>query len=206
MIHQGVPEETLILILMLPVVTTVIAFFRHIIGVKAFGIYAPLILTFAFVSTGIKYGIAIFLIVLLTGTLVRFAIKRLRLLYLPRMAIVLTVVSLAAFLMFLEGSYAGRTNLILISILPILIMITLVEKFLTAQIKRGGTTAIILTLETLIISVICYHIITWPWLKSLILTNPGWVVAISILINIFLGKWTGLRLAEYLRFKEVIKR
>jgi len=33
-----------------------------------------------------------------------------------------------------------------------------------------------------------------------------WIILLSVPINIFLGKWTGLRLSEYLRFKEVIKK
>jgi len=74
---------------MLPVVATVIAFFRHIIGIRGFGIYTSLILSFAFVEAGLEYGLIIFFLVLLAGTLARILISKLHLAYLPRMASVL---------------------------------------------------------------------------------------------------------------------
>lgn len=202
---NGVPGDTVLLILMLPIVATIISFTRQILGIKAFGIYTPLIITFAFLATGIKYGIAIFVIVLVIGTLMRFILKRFRLLYLPKMAITFIVIALAMLILFFEGAFSQRTGLIAVSIFPILIIITLTEKFIAAQIKRGNRTAIILTLETLIIAIVCYFVASWPWLQKITLSYPTWVIIVAIILNILLGKWTGLRLTEYLRFKEVIK-
>jgi uncharacterized membrane protein YjgN (DUF898 family) len=205
MINQGVPQETVVLLLMLPIVATIIAFARQIIGIKGFGIYTPLIISFAFLATGLKYGLALFMTILLVGTLIRLLVKRFHLLYLPRMAIVLTSVALAILLLFLEGAYSGRKGLVAASIFAILIMVTLVEKFVAAQIERGARKAIILTSETLFLSIICYWIASWLWLQDLVLFYPLWIILGSIVINIFLGKWTGLRLSEYWRFREIIK-
>ncbi len=205
MISQGVPQETLIYLLMLPIVATVIAFARQIIGIKGFGIYTPLIITFAFLATGLKYGIIFFFTILLVGTLMRLFVRRFRLLYLPRMAIALTAVVLAVLIIFYLGAYSQKTSLITVSIFVILIMITLVEKFLVAQIERGGKGAIFLTTETLILSIICYWVASWIWLQVFILNHPLATIFLTIIINIFLGKWTGLRLIEYFRFREVIK-
>ena len=205
MINQGVPQETVVLLLMLPIVATVIALARQIIGIKGFGIYTPLIISFAFLATGLKYGLALFMTILLVGTLIRLLVKKLRLLYLPRMAIVLTSVALAILLLFLEGAYSGRKGLIAASIFAVLIMVTLVEKFIVAQIERGARGAIILTSETLLLSIICYWIASWLWLQNLVLLYPLWIILGAIAVNIFLGKWTGLRLLEYWRFREVIK-
>jgi len=205
MINQGVPQETIVLLLMLPIVATIIAFARQIIGIKGFGIYTPLIIAFAFLVTGLKYGLAFFVVILVVGTLMRLLVKKIRLLYLPRMAIVLSVVALAILLLFLIGAYTEQKGLILAPVFAILIMITLVEKFVVAQIEQGARGAIILTTETLILSIICYWIASWSWLQNLALLYPIWIILISIAINILLGKWTGLRLSEYFRFREVIK-
>ena len=138
---QSIPEQTLILILMLPVVATIIAFLRQIVGIKAFGIYTPLIITFAFLSTGLGYGLLIFLIVLVSGTLTRLLLRRFRLLYLPRMAIVLSIVAFVIFGLYWAGQQISENNLYSISIFPILIIITLVEKnkirFIHASSSRG---------------------------------------------------------------------
>ena len=205
-IAEGIPFETVILILMLPIIATFIAFLRQVVGIKAFGIYTPLIITFAFLATnGIKYGIAIFLVVILSGRLMRFILKPLRLLYLPRVAIMLSLVALVVLFMLTLGGNFRRTGLASVSIFPILIMITLVEKFVAVQIEKGNKTAIILTLETLLISVIGFYIASWRELIIILSTWP-WIVLMTIPVNFFLGKWTGLRLSEYLRFREILKK
>lgn len=203
---RGVPLETAQLILILPIIATFIAFLRQVIGIKAFGIYTPLIIIFAFLATnGIKYGIAIFLAVIIIGVLMRFLLKPFRLLYLPRVAIMVSFVAFAILLMLTLGGDLKRTGLASVSIFPILIMITLVEKFVAVQIEKGNKTAIILTSETLIISVLGFYIASWQHLINSITAYP-WIVLATIPINIFLGRWTGLRIAEYFRFREILKK
>jgi hypothetical protein len=211
-VNYGVPISTVTLILVLPIVVTIITFFRQIVGIKAFGIYTPAMVTFAFsgiglqagnLSKGVKYGTAIFVMVILVGTLSRILMKKFRLLYLPRMAIVITLVSFATLGVLIAGGAKNRTGLAEVSIFPILIMITLVEKFVATQIEKSSRTAIILSTETLIISIISYYIISWQPLLSFVQQYPI-IILLTIFVNIFLGRWTGLRLIEYFRFKDLI--
>jgi hypothetical protein len=204
-VDQGVPLGTVILLLMFPLIATLAAVFRQLIGIKAFGIYTPSIIIFALLATGIKYGLALFIVVILVGMVIRFLLKKLRILYLPRVAITLSIVSLSILLLLVLGGSFQRTGLAAVSIFPLLIMITLVEKFVAAQIEKGNKVAMILALETLIISLVGYYLVKWPLLISLIVAYP-WVVLLTLPINFALGKWTGLRLSEYFRFKEVFKR
>jgi len=205
-IGKGVPFETIVLILMLPIIATFIAFLRQVVGIKAFGIYTPLIITFAFLATnGIRYGIVIFIAVLALGMIMRFVLKPFRLLYLPRVAIMVSVVAILILLMLALGGNFQRTGLAAVSIFPILIMITLVEKFVTVQIEKGNRTAMILAIETLFISIAGYYIASWKILIKFIILYP-WIILLIIPINIFLGKWTGLRLIEYFRFKNILKK
>ncbi|NTV40756.1 MAG: hypothetical protein HGA61_00575 [Candidatus Moranbacteria bacterium] len=204
-LQQGVPLETVILLLMLPVIVTLIAFFRQVVGVKAFGIYTPAIVTFAFLAVPqLRYGVIVFVSVILVGMLMRFALKGLRILYLPRVAITLSVIAFSILFLLGLGGFMQRTGLASVSIFPILIMITIVEKFVAAQIEKGNKAAIILAVETLIISLVGYYLASWPVLIRGIVAFP-WMILITIPINIFLGKWDGLRLTEYVRFKDVLK-
>jgi len=207
-INYGIPQETLVLLLMLPIIATVIAFARQIIGIKGFGIYTPLIISITFVLTGIKYGLIIFTTVLLVGTLTRLAINKLklRLLYLPRIAIIIIAVAVSIIPLFLISARYYKKGLTQTSVFAVLIMITLIEKFLASQIKRGGKEAAALILETLLLSTFCYYLASWTLLQNTALRYPFWIITISLASNLFLGRWTGLRLYEYFRFKEVIKR
>lgn len=206
-ISQGVPIQTIVLLLMLPIVATLVAFFRQVVGIKAFGIYTPSIVTFALLAfdpNGIKYGIAIFISIILVGMVSRYILKRFRLLYLPRVAITLSIVSLAILGILVAGGSFQRTGLASVSIFPLLIMITLAEKFVATQIEKGNKVAFLLAVETLIISIVGYLLISWDMLTTLLLSFP-WIVLFTFVINFTLGKWTGLRITEYLRFRKILR-
>lgn len=205
MVNKGVSLNTIFLILILPLIATIIAFTRQVIGIKAFGIYIPSIIALSFVSIGIKYGLIIFAIIILTGTLARYLARKIKILYLPRMAIVVTIVSLFIFVLFILGTVFEQPGIISVSVFPILIMTFMTEKFVAAQIEKGTKTAILLSLETLILSVLCYFVATWKDLEILILGYPE-IILITIVINILIGKWTGLRVLEYIRFRKVLEK
>jgi len=213
-IHQGVPLETVILILTLPIIATLIAIFRQVLGIKAFGIYTPMIVTLSFLAmrinssngfSGVKYGTIIFISIIFVGMATRYLLKKLRLLYLPRVAITLSVVAFSILAILVFGGSLQRTGLASVSIFPLLIMIAIVEKFVAAQIEKGNKAALILAVETLFISLACFYLVSLQLTIEVIAHYP-WVVLLTLPFNFFLGKWSGLRLNEYWRFREVFKR
>ena len=204
LVNGGVKLENIILLLMLPIIATIIAFARQFLGIKTFGIYTPSIITLSFVAMGLKYGLVIFLVILVVATLMRLILNRFRLLYLPRMAIVLTVVAFALITMFVLGVSTDRTGIIALSVFPMLVLVILVEKFISIQIEKGALTAVLLSIETLVVSVACYYLVNWEGLKNLLIGYPE-VVLLTIVINILLGKWVGLRISEYFRFRSLNK-
>ncbi|MCD6283706.1 hypothetical protein J7J12_00415 [bacterium] len=201
-IQNNIQQNIPMLLMMIPVIGTIIAFARQVIGIKGFGIYIPLLLTISFFGMGLNYGLLMFITVLLTGTGLRLLLKKPRLLYLPRIAIILTLITLIVFLIlqikFLNKIYSRN-------ILSILIMIALAEKFINAQIERGKRGAFILTSETIGLSILCYYIANFKLLQNIISAYPIYVILTILLINVFLGKWTGLRISEYFRFREAIR-
>lgn len=206
-VEQGVPLQTVTLLLMLPIIATLVAFFRQVIGIKAFGIYTPSLITFALLAfdpNGLKYGIAIFIAVILVGMVTRYALKYFRLLYLPRVAITLSIVALSILGILVVGGAFHRTGLASVSIFPLLIMITLTEKFIATQIEKGSRVASILAIETLLISIIGYFLVSSTVLTTLLLQYP-WIILLSFVVNFSLGKWTGLRLTEYYRFRKILR-
>jgi PKD repeat protein len=214
LIDSGIPANTVILILMLPVIATIVSFMKQIIGITTFGVYTPSIITLTFWILGLKVGLLTLLIMVLVGTGARFVLKRFRLLYIPKMAVVLTAVALAilALLIISVRLNLFDTQFFSLSIFPMLILSTLTEKFVNIQTGKGFRQAIILTLETVLVSIIAYVAIGGEFffdlkftaLQSFMLAYPE-IILVIIVINIFLGRWTGLRLLEYVRFREVLR-
>ncbi len=203
MVNQGVALNTIFLILIVPVIATIIAFARQIIGLKTFGIYPSTIITLSFLATGLQLGLLFFVIILAAGTATRLAGKRIRLLYMPRMALVLIIISLVIFFLLFVGTVLDQPTITNLSIFPILLLVVLTEKFIAAQIDQGSQTAIKLTVETLALSIVCYVIASWEIFRTLLLGYPE-LVLLTILINFLIGRWSGLRLIEYIRFRDII--
>lgn len=204
LINKGIPINSISLILMLPVIATILSFSRQVIGMKAFGIVTPAMTTLSFLVMGLQYGILIFLSVLISGTLTRLAMRKLHLLYLPRMALVLTGTSIAILLVFGLGVATDNTALASFSIFPILILTLLAEEFIALQFKSGAKKALTVTAWTLALSIGCYFIVSWQIVRTLFVSYPE-AVLLAIPINILLGRWTGLRITEYIRFKNLLK-
>ncbi len=203
LINRGVSVNTVFLILMLPIIATLVAFSRQIIGIKTFGIYIPTILTVTLATTGLKAGLIILVMILVIGTIARMVLKKLRLLYLPRVALVLTLVSFAMLILLSVSTYSRTLNLIGVSIFPILILIVLVEEFVKVQMEEGTKTAALITIETLAISIIGYYVVKMAFVRNFVLSYPE-IVLITLMINYILGRWHGLRLLEYYRFRNVL--
>jgi len=212
-VEQNIPQTSILLLLMLPIVATIIAFWRQIIGLRTFGIYAPIVITFAFYELGItdngislmrglKYGWALALVVFIAAAFAHELTKKIRLHYLPKMSIVLSIVALAVFAMLILASYLNRSGFISVDILPLLLMITVSEQLISIYIKKGRKVTYILTLGTLFISTLIFILISWDKVQDLVLRYPH-LVLITFIINLIIGKWIGFRLNEYLRFKNL---
>lgn len=203
MLTHGVSSTTVILLLMLPVIATILTFLKQVIGVTTFGLYMPSVIALSFLALGWPVGISFLLFILVTGYATRSVMKRWRLLYIPKVAIILTVVSITLLILLGIGAFFGLT-LSGESIFILLIMSTLSESFLNVKTEEGWYSAILGIGETVLASLLCVLIVQSSLLQSLALAYPE-LILLTLLINVILGRWTGLRLVEYFRFREVFK-
>ena len=98
----------------------------------------------------------------------------------------------------------GSSLIILITSFAFIIIILSAEQFVSFLIERGLRKTLGIALETLVMAILIFFVITWVWLQNIVLAYPIFVISIAILMNLFLGKWTGLRFSEYIRFKDMI--
>jgi len=203
-VNQGVPEQVLSYILLAPLVATLIVFLRQVIGLKSLGVYHPLLLAFALASAGLKEGLFFFLLIVLLANAITYIVKKFPLLYLPRLTIVVTVTTLALILV-VSIIRLSDYSLTLSDYFPIIIILALSDKLVTAQMKRNAKPALVLTGSTLGIALLGYLILNIVWLQNIVLTYPLIFLSIIVLINIFLGRFRGLRLNELWRFRHLLK-
>ena len=200
---HGVSSEAVTLLLMLPFIATVLAFFKQVIGITTFGLYTPSIVALSFLALGWKVGLGLLVVILLTGYATRAFMRRWRLLYVPKVAIILTVVSLT--LLILLG-IAAYFEIVLSrdTIFILLIMSTLAESFLNLKTEEGWYSAMFGIGETIVAALVCVFLVELAVFQSVILAYPE-LILVTIVINVILGRWTGLRVVEYFRFREVFR-
>ena len=201
----GVPTETLYLILAIPLIALIVAFLRMMIGVETFGVYLPTIFALSFMVLGIKVGLILLIIILLTGSFARFLLKKVRILYVPKVAIIVSFTALSILLVLGFAAYFNKTEIVTLTIFPMLVMSTLAEKFMSAQSDRGLQSAFLATLETVFAALVAAFIATRSQISTFILSYPE-VVFLFILLIYLIGRWTGLRLMEVIRFRAIIKQ
>lgn len=206
-VAAGVPANTIVLLLLLPLVAFVIAFTRNVIGIRGFGIFLPAALSVVFVATGPIVGIAIFLVIVAVSTAMRMVLRKvkIKLQYLPRMAFILWAVVVGVLAILFSAPLIRFPDLANVSIFAVLIMILLAEDFTRVQLGKSVKTAASLTFETLLISLISFFFLTLTPLQSYVLLNPEISLIGIAALDLILGKYTGLRVMEFYRFRKLIK-
>ncbi|MFZ5437506.1 MAG: 7TM domain-containing protein [Patescibacteria group bacterium] len=204
-ITNGLPANIIVLLMLFPLIASIIAFGRHIVGLKGFGVYIPAVLSVAFVSTGIVIGVLIFFAVLIAATLARKVVKRLKLPLLPRTAMLLWVVTFLVLILLIISSLVNISALLSISIFPLLIIMLLTENFMSTQLFNSQKEALSITFETLLVAILCALLINLESIQQFVLIYPELSLLAVAGLNMLIGKYTGLRLLERVRFESIIE-
>lgn len=205
LVQNGIPLEALIWLLITPIAVTLIVIARHLIGIKGLGITTPLLIGFAFATTGLTRGLIIFFAILAIGFLIRSLLARVRLLYLPKIAIILSGITLAVlFLLPLVAPLGEKSLPFPQAAFSIIILIFSIDQFISFLNERGFKSTLGIVVEVTALALLTFSLLTSQWLIRAVVTYPLFVIISILFINLALGRWTGLRLSEYLRFKNLI--
>lgn len=206
MITTGVPQQVLELLLAVMIVATIVSIARYIIGSKTYGIYAPIILAIAYSYTGLKYGLSITLIVIITTLLTYTILRKIRMHYIARIAVnyCLLAIMLVIFFIVVERFGLGLENMTNISGLAVISIAALSDFFIKQYVKKSFKSSVLVLTGTVAIAALGWFIITRDTVSTYFLNNL-WIVPILITVNIVIGQFTGLRIKDLFRFKSIIQ-
>lgn len=203
-VKSGVPARTIILILLLPMLATIIAFIRHVVGLPSIGMLVPVALSITLLSTGISAGLLLLAIILLSSTIARILLKKVRIMQLPKMALSMFIVSIFIFLSLTVSGIMGIVVVKQLSIFPVLLLILLSEQIISVQLERSVQEMIIITLVTFAIGILGFLLLSSTHLRNTILVYPE-LIFLLVPVNIIIGRYFGLRLMEYFRFTPILR-
>ncbi len=189
-------------LLLVPFGILVIVFLRNFIGFNSFGTFAPVLIALAFRETELLKGILLFILIVSPGLFFRFYLERLRLLLIPRLAAVVTIVVLLMTTISIISDQLGVETGLSISLFPMVIISMVIERMSVVWEERGALTSIregfgslmMAALAFLVMSmdILAYWVTVFPEVNLIVL---GFIVAS--------GRYTGFRMTELVRFRQL---
>jgi hypothetical protein len=192
------------ILLMIPIGGLVMAFLRQIVGLNTFGTFMPVLIALALRETGLVSGIFLFALVVAIGLLFRNYFDHLKLLLVPRLASVLTVVVIMLALMSMLANQIGATLGLSIALFPIVILTMTIERMTLLWEEYGAEKAIYTGLQSLLASVIAYFVMNIPALDHLIFTFPE-LLLVVLALTLLIGRYNYYKLSEYIRFRQLAR-
>jgi hypothetical protein len=206
LLSHGISNQTLELLLAIAIVATIVSLARYLFGSKSYGIYAPIILAISYSYTGLKYGLVITAIVIITSLLSYSILKKIRMHYITRIAVNYCILTLSLMTFFVLINRFGLSLENMANIPPLAtISIAALGDFFTKQyVKKSLKTSLIILFSTIIISAIGWYVITRDVISTYLFNNL-WIIPVLILVNILIGQYKGLRIKDIFRFRSIVR-
>lgn len=201
----GIPLDLLRILVMLPLGASVTVIFRNVVGLRVFGTFLPALIAVACRGTGLAWGMAGFAALLTLVGLARLVLDRMNLLHTPKLAVMLTLVILAMIGLSATAVHYGLGQLAYISLFPIAVTTLTTERFALTVQEEGWREASMTAVQTGIVVSACYVVMESAALQAVFLAFPE-LLLVVLAVDLWLGRWMGLRLTEYARFSGLITR
>jgi hypothetical protein len=163
----------------------------------------PVLIALAFRETKLFWGLILFTLLVTLGLTIRFLLERLRLLLVPRLGAVLIVVVMLMLIISMMSHRLGLEMGLSVALFPMVIISMTIERMSVVWEERGPVDAIRAGVGSMIVAVIAYLFMVMPWLEHLMFTFPELLLVLLAGV-LLIGRYTGYRLTELRRFKELV--
>lgn len=199
----GLPEEMIGVFLMFPLAALVTIFLRSVVGIQTFGIFMPMLIAAACMSTGLWLGLATFSGIVAFAVMMLAYFNSFNILKIPRLAAVITIctVLFIGVLLWLGGRSSLQFGIL--ALFPVVIISFLAERIhnmLDDSDWKGMVTTGIGTVVTIIA---CYIVFSSVMLQGLFALMPE-LLLLVLAVQLSIGQWSGMRLQEYVRFRSIL--
>ncbi len=199
----GISQDLLKVLLMIPLGAFVTVVFRNVVGIETFGTFLPALIAAAARESGLLWGLIGFILIIGITALIRKGLDWLQLLHSPKMAVILAVVVMVMMTMTVGGVHYGLFELAQMTLFPIAILAITSERFAIMVEEQGMAETMKLMFTTVIVIAAAYAVMSSIFMQSLFLAFPELLLVVMAL-NVWLGRWVGMRLMEFVRFRHLM--
>lgn len=203
----GLPLQTQAVygvILLIPIGALVMILMRNIIGIQTFGIFTPVLVALAFRETKLFWGIVLFTSVVALGLALRSYLEHLRLILVPRLAAVMSLVVIIMLMFSIVSHKLGIEIGLSVSLFPIVILTMAIERLSIVWEERGPLDAIQEGFGSLLVAAAAYAVMNLDIVEHLVSVFPE-LLLVVLAVMIMLGRYRGYRLLELFRFRELAR-
>jgi len=96
-VRDGVPANTIFLILLTPFLALLVTFVRVVVGLPTLDMLVPIALSFALVAVGINVGLLVLAAILVASYIAKSSLSRLRIMFYPKRSLSMVFLSISVF-------------------------------------------------------------------------------------------------------------
>ncbi|MBY6205518.1 inactive transglutaminase family protein [Halomonas denitrificans] len=192
------------ILLLIPVGAFMIALLRNVVGLRSFGTFMPVLIAIAFRETQLVAGIILFTLVVGVGLLFRFYLEKLRLLLVPRLSAVLIIVVMLMAVVSVLSQRLGLQVGLSVALFPMVIVAMVIERMSVVWEEQSPADALLDGAGSLFIAALAYLVMGIDLFAWWVLVFPE-LLLVLLGLTIALGRYTGYRLTELVRFRELAK-
>ncbi|MDH3973318.1 MAG: transglutaminase [Deltaproteobacteria bacterium] len=200
----GISLSLLKIIIMIPLGAFIVVIFRNVIGLETFGTFLPALIAAASRETGFVWGAVGFLLVIALVSLIHYPLEKWGILHTPKMSILLISVVMLILGITVAGVNLGLFELSHLSLFPIAVLTITAERFALIQTEQGLLKALKVTAMTLVVVWFCFLAMNSLAMEAIFLAFPEMLLILAAL-NLWIGRWIGMRVVEIGRFRWLIQ-
>ena len=198
-------QGALMSLLLLPVGALLTTFARRIIGIRTYGTFTPTLLALAIVYVDWLTATIIFMIVIVIGIGGRSLLPGFKLMKIPRLSMVFTLVSITMAITVSALDYISFAPAGHVVLLPMVVLTSIVDRFYSVADEDNTRNAVLRLWWTIFVASGCVLIFKWQSLGRMLLVYPE-LHFITLGFILLLGLYDKARLTDLKYFKPLTEK
>lgn len=188
-------------VVLIPLGAFVVVILRNLVGIPTLGTFMPVLLALALLEMDWADGLIMFTVIVAAGLWFRFLLSRLNMLVVPRVAACVVIVTLLMMVLSVVSYKLGFRSGLQITLFPMIILAWTIERMSLIWEEEGKRSALMQVGGSLVVAVIAYSFMSIRQVKYLSFYFPELLLVLLALI-ILVGRYTGYRVSELIRFRD----
>jgi hypothetical protein len=189
-------------VVLIPVGAFVVVVMRNLVGIPTLGTFMPVLFALSLLEIGPGSGLAMFVVVVASGLGFRFLLSQLDLLVVPRVAACVVVVTLLMVVLGSASWHLGVRAGLNVTLFPMIILAWTIERLSLIWEEEGKAGALAQASGSLAVAGVTFLVMASAHVQYLAFHFPELLLLLLAGI-ILIGRYTGYRLGELVRFRSL---